>query len=317
MRYSADPRPLRCVGPLTMRNPKRSEPPSTVAILLTMAAASGVMAQSPWAEEGSPENMTTAFERAREQMVKDKAPGLVFVLPAIDAPFDRKVAERLAQELVASSMRTPHRVELRTARDVLLARVQRLRASRTPAAIALRLLTVPIVAEPATCGARPGETIVLLSADGRRVAGFEVELGDEAAVLDALTPDVLARKAVEPRRANVEPALVAIATKHRRLLELAIAQKGAGEGLTGEQGQELHATRRQLAARLTAAAPALVEFRGERAEFLTDDGMHSFLLLDGSLPFGTAVAEQWDPCPPCGMMAVPMAQRSTLKLLAK
>lgn len=300
-----------------MRNPKRSEPPSTVAILLTMAAASGVMAQSPWTEQGSPENMTTAFERAREQMVKDKAPGLVFVLPAIDAPFDKKAAARLAQEVGATSMRTPHRIELKTARDVLLARVQRLRGSRTPAAVALRLLTVPIVAEAATCGARPGETVVLLSAEGRRVAGFDVDLGDEAAVLEALTPDVLARKAVEPRRANVEPALASVATRHRRLLELAAELKRRGESLTSEQGQELHATRQQLSTRLTAAAPMLVEFGTERAELLADFGMHLFLLLDDSVPFGTAIAEHWDPCPPCGMMAVPMAQRSTLKLLAK
>ena len=308
---------MRCVDPLTMRNPTRSESPSAAAILLALAAVGAVAAQDRTPEPPTPENITTAFERARERMVKDKAPGLVFVLPAVDAPFDEKAAARLAQELTASNMRTPHPVELKTARDVLLARVQRLRASRTPAAIALRLLTVPIVAEPSTCGARPGETIVLLSADGRRVAGFEVDLGDEAAVLDALTPDVLAKKAVEPRRASVEPELATFAARHRTLLELAIAQKGAGEGLTGEQGLELHATRRQLGARLTAAAPALVEFRSERAAFLTDDGMRSLLLLDDSLPFGTAIAEQWDPCPPCGMMAVPLAQRSTLKLLAK
>lgn len=300
-----------------MRDPRRIQTPSVVAILLATAAVGAVVGQEPGARPRTPGPLAMAFEQARLRMAQDKAPGLVFVLPAIDAPFDKKVAERLAQELGASSMRTPHRIELKTARDLLLARVQRLRASRTPAAIALRLLTVPIVAEPATCGARPKETIVLLSADGRRVAGFDVDLGDEAAVLEALTPDVLAKKAVEPRSANVEPALLASATRHRKLLELAIAQNAAGEGLTGEQGQELHATRGQLAARLTAAAPALVEFRNERAEFVADEGRHSFLLLDDSVPFGTSLAEQWDPCPPCGMMAVPLAQRSTLKLLAQ
>ena len=50
----------------------------------------------------------------------------------------------------------------------------------------------------------------------------------------------------------------------------------------------------------------------EESEF---GAMSSWTVIAHSL--GTAVAQTWDPCPPCGMMAMPMPFRSALKLLAQ
>ncbi len=295
-----------------MKRPVRCETRSSASILLALATAGAVAAQ---AHDTPTETMGQAFERALERMAKAKAPGLVFVLPAEDAKFDAKAAATLAQQLATSRMGGGVRVEIKTARALMLARVQRLRASQTPATVALRMLTVPIVAEAARCGARRGETVVLLGADGKRIGGFAIDLGDEKAMLDALTPDVLAEQTVAPRREVVEPAVATLVARYRRLRAALVAGKRDGETLPQDQAYELMKDTDRLGGKLTEAAPVLVEFRAGRAEFTNDDPR--FALSDESLPFGTAIDKSWDPCPPCGMMAVPLAQRSTLKLLAQ
>jgi hypothetical protein len=144
-----------------------------------------------------------------------------------------------------------------------------------------------------------------------------VDLGDHAAVLAALTPAVLAPAAVEPRRANVPPEVGKLAARHAELLRLITERQQRGETLDAEQCQELQEAQQALTARLGAAAPALVELTGSRAALAPGRIGHFSMPFDQQVPFGTAVDQQWDPCPPCGMMAVPLAMRSTLKLLAQ
>ncbi|MCA8952655.1 MAG: hypothetical protein KDE27_24295 [Planctomycetes bacterium] len=298
--------------------------PLTRSCLLAIAVAAAVGAQDPAAP---PASLAEAYERALAAMKTDKAPGLVFVLP----PADRKADAGKVPELVTAFAKVQWgqrpALELKTARDVLLAQVQLLRARRDPVTVALRLLTVSIVAEPEQCGAEPGETMVLLSPTGKRLQGFDVDLGDAEAVIDALTPKVLARSAVEPRRANVEPKLAKAVARYRELWAAAVARRRSGADPDQEETMELNTLFERFTARLTAAAPALVEFDADRVsgEPSPDDQATlaaaadtSWLLRrDEPLPYGTATDKQWDNCPGCGMMAAPLAARSTLKLLAK
>jgi hypothetical protein len=179
--------------------------PLSATVLLTLAAtATG--------QRDGPSPLDRAWREALARIRADKAPGLVFVLPPADRPADRKSANRL--RAVAGKLGGEVPVRLDTARDVLRMQIQALRATfrsdRDHArSTALFALAVTVVAEPATCRAEPGETIVLLGPDGERVQGFAVDVGDRAAVLAALEPLLLAREAVEARRGNLPPDLAA------------------------------------------------------------------------------------------------------------
>ncbi len=288
---------------------------ASYSVTLLLALAATAAAQDAPRDSARPTTLADAFQRALAQMRADKAPGLVFVLPPTGAPADPEVLADIEKELARAAFGGKPPVTLETRRDVLLWRLQQLRAARSGEVAALLVLTVPIVAEPSACGAKPGETLVLLSAEGERVAGFDVDLADHAAVVDAITPHVLAREAVEPRRANVPPAIARLVARSEELLRLARQRQQEG-GLDQEQQQELHTIQQELARRMTAAAPALVESTGERVSFGPNTNWY-LLNLYQDTPLGTEVGEQWDPCPPCGMMAGPLAMRSTLKLLAK
>jgi hypothetical protein len=293
-------------------------PLSTTLLLAIAASVAAAQEPSKPPANARPTALADAFRQALARMRADKAPGLVFVLPPAGAKADPEVAARLQKEIARGKFggSDETRIELNTARDVMLAQLQALRASRTPEVTALMLLCVPIVAEPAVAGAKPGETLVLLSATGERVTGATAALDDHAAVLDALAPFVLARKVVEPRRANVPPALAKLAARRSALLQLVKERQQRGEGLDGAEVQELHAIQQELADKMTVAAPAVVELHGERAT-LGGEGVPWTPPFEPAIPFGTETHQQWDPCPPCGMMATPLPMRSTLKLLAQ
>jgi hypothetical protein len=294
--------------------------PLSANLLLALVAAGVAAAQDPPKSSTvtPPKALADAFQQALAQMRADKAPGLVFVLPPAGARADREVAAQLEGAIARGKLSPDQepRIALKTARDVLLAQLQALRASQESELAALMLLTVPIVAEPAVAGSKPGETIVLLSPTGERVAGFAADPGDHAAGVEARAPSVLAKKVVEPRRTVVPPALAKIAERHTELQGIVRERLQRGEGPTGEEIQELQKLHEELAGRLTAAAPALVELHGERATLGASPGFKA-QPFEAAMPFGTEVDQMWDPCPPCGMMATPLPMRSTLKLLAR
>lgn len=291
-------------------------PFSAASLWLAVVAASVAAAQTPTT---SP--LAAAFEEALTRMRANQAPGLVFVLPPKDARADPKVAARVQAGFEGGKLRGGVPVALDTARDVMLMQIQALRGTLHSARDHARLtalfaLTVVVVAEPAACAAQPGETIVLLAVDGTRAHGFAVDLGDRAAVLAALEPLVLTFDAVEPRRANVPPAVAAKAARRRDLRREFALRKQAGEHPT-DLWQDLVVLEQELAAQLTAAAPALIEFAGEGDErhIVTDVPLAE--ITAALPPLGTEIGVQWDPCPPCGMMALPLPMRSALKLLAQ
>lgn len=302
----------------------------TTAVLL-FATLATVRAQAPQpvpppappvppAPLAPPTTLQAAWQLALTTMREQKAPGLVFVLPAADAVAD-PAAVRRALDRIPGKGRGTWPTATATARDLLLLQLQVLRGAlaigdespaaahpddRAPALALAFGLAVPVVATAAQSGARAGETVVLLGATGQRLAGFTVDLGDAAAVHAALLPHLLTNAVLAPRQANT-PAAVRAAIEAQR-------QFRAKPPVAAAESQRYVATYELLRRELFAAAPAMVAVEPEQR--LTADGALREL-LQFTVPLGTMVASQWDPCPPCGMMAVSAPFRSALKLLAE
>jgi len=275
------------------------------------SAAPTPQGAQPGAQQRGPTTLAHAWTTALSTMRAHKAPGLVFVLPPADAMAD-PAAVKAAKERFHAKMMGGAPVEAKTARELMLLHVQLLRQESIAAAFGL---AVPVVASAATAGAQPGETMVLLSEDGKRLAGFAVDLADAEAVTKALQPYLLAPDRLQPRLANVPPAVAGL------VRELGDVRKRLPEEQDQERAQALQARQQelvaQLQAQLFAAAPALHGApAGGPARGAADTDLLGEL-LQWTTPLGTEVGATWDPCPPCGMMAMPMPFRSALKLLAQ
>ncbi|MGE3174184.1 MAG: hypothetical protein AB7O97_16265 [Planctomycetota bacterium] len=294
-------------------------PTRAVRLLLATILAAAAAAQHDGQHEAPPPTtLHEAWTAALSTMRAHKAPGLVFVLPPADAAADPAAVQAALARLARHAMGGLPKLDLRTARDLMLLQVQALRISQArpteddprPIESGLPLafgLAVPVVATAATAaeaGARPGETVLLLRADGERLAGFAVDLGEPKAVAAALAEHLWAPDALAVRQAAVPPEL---RDASRELRELR-------DGATEDAGRARYAARHEeLQRRMYAVAPAMVH--NQHGQPTSDPVLDGWLL--GTTPLGTATGEQWDTCPACGMMAPGLALRSTLKLLAE
>ncbi len=292
------------------------------------------------AEQAPPASLSAAWQLALSTMCTHKAPGLVFVLPPAEAVADPQLAAAALTAFHGSGIgKVP--VDIRTERDRLLVLVQLLRQPRPlipgpeavdvgaiptlPLALAFGL-AVPVVATAEQCVAAPGETLLVLGEDGRRLAGFRIDLGDADAVAMALQPLLFAAARLQARQANVPPDLAATVAD---FLELNRQQQQAqrnGVPFDGPAAQRHAQLYQDVRQRLFAAAPALVaaartapeaDASAEPTGFAADGRAVLGELLQWTTPLGTAVAQTWDPCPACGMAAMPMPFRSALLLLAE
>jgi hypothetical protein len=296
------------------------------ATAAALAAQAGGSAGEPQGRSGNgPKTLTEAWRAGLQRMRDQHAPGLVFVLPPAERAADAKVQERLGAwpPIKGGGPVTPPK----TAREQLLWLLQRWRSNSLAADGAATKalpdlsvvfgLAVPIVAEAETCGAKADETLLLLAPDGSRKAALKLDLADGNAVADALGSILLSPEAIAARRATVPPAAQQLADKLQQL-----DKPGA---TTPDDLEEMV---RDALARFHELAPVLVQVvevpvavfdREVRVEqwkrILATPALRR--LLEASLPLGTELGETWDPCPPCGMAAVPMPMRSLLKLLPK
>jgi hypothetical protein len=286
------------------------------AVLLAAAAAQADEGTPP---QAPPATLREAWLQALSMLRMHKVPGLVFVLPPEGKPADAKAAAAAVAELPGKGL--GHRpVTPTTARELLLLQIQALRADRTlvmrapaigrpdrnamPVDLAAAFaLALPIVAEAEVCGSKPGETLLLFGPDGARTHGFAVDLGDARAVADAVLPHLASAKALLVRQANVPPAL-------QRAADTFDAARASADQSDMERRNAAYL---ELSRNVHAAAPALLDVQD--GEVLVRHELRA--MVEQTVPVGTVLAEQWDPCPPCGMMAVPLPMRSALKLLAR
>ena len=291
--------------------------PSTILLLAVAAVTAQEAPKAGW------DAATRAFVDACTLARALKAPLLVFVLPDTDGPVapERAKAQRDAE--VAAGMlaaRKGGQVDdvptIATQSDLLLRQVQLLRARAmadsgrrgtegVPALTDLQRilpLTVIAVAKAGTCGAKPGETVMLLRADGKPVRGFAIDLQDHEAFAKALGAELLAPETLAARRDTVDPDIL---RSFDRMCELWTTQQSGTE-----EFQKLHGKLGQL---VPAFAPAIV---GSPRESKLDFFSESFL-LQPRLPFGVEekLMVTGDPCPTCGMGFVPPHLNSVLKLL--
>jgi hypothetical protein len=225
-------------------------------------------------------------------------------------------AEVAAGMLVRASKTAVEPPPIVTRRDLLLRQVQLLRAFATAGGLGrgglepgafevtdvhrLFALTVQVLAPAKLCGAKPGETVVVLRADGKRLAGIEVDPTDREAFVRAVTPSLLAPDVLAARTTNVPPEL-------RKAYERLVAIRNDPD----RDGEEVARLCAQLRANLPAAAPVIVPEPGQLDGFLASQ------LLAPRPPDGTQeqMVLTGDPCPACGMAYVPQHLNSVLKLL--
>jgi hypothetical protein len=279
-------------------------------LLLMIAATTGALAaQKSEPLKDGPKTLTEAWRTGLQRMRDQHAPGLVFVLPPADRPADAKLQERLADWPRIKGGGGGPGAPPKTAREQLLWLLQRWRSDSLSVVFGL---AVPIVAEPALCGAKDGETLLLLAPDGSRKGGFAVDLADANAVADALDPDLLSERALAVRRAAVPPAAQDLAAKVQALPVWPRQPVPSQQETLRAASARVH----EFAAALVQVAdvPAVDGGKAVRRAVATP-GLR--MVLDEMTPLGTGLGETWDPCPPCGMAAVPLPMHSLLKLLPK
>jgi hypothetical protein len=297
-------------------------PRDTLLLLAAVSVAAASLSAQQAAQLSAPKSLEEAWRAGLQRMRAQKAPGLVFVLPAADQPLDSDLQARFAK-WPRGRLGGPAPSLPKTAREQFLWTLNMWRDPDAVRAIdpgkgatvdllVLFALAVPIVAEAEVCGAKPGETLVLLKADGTRDDGFAVHLADSRAVADALASGLLSEAALAARRAAMPPAVRQAAADWERMQLEPPAEHGV-----------FLAARQKVQASLHAAAPALVTFgvveAGDpaKATKLARASAALRAVFDDTVPLGTEVGETWDPCPPCGMAAVPLPSRSLLRLLPK
>lgn len=291
-------------------------------VLLQLAAV--LAAQPPIAPtQSAPQTLAEAWRAALAQGKQQKAPILAFVLPPADAPADADRAKALRELEQKNGMLFGKRGEdhpIPSARQLLLRQVQWLRSAgaraavRAPAAApsvvqTLLAMTITVFATPEACGAKAGETIVLLDARGQRIAGLHVDAGDREAFARELGKLLLADEALAARQATVPPALAADLRQRRSLA--AATGPGPSPEVAAANARELQQIDERLQANLAGVAPLFVGGTAEQREFATESSFESL-----RPPLGcTAEILAGDPCPACGMGFVPPELNTVLKLL--
>ncbi|HEU4420514.1 MAG TPA: hypothetical protein VFT55_16370 [Planctomycetota bacterium] len=288
---------------------------SIASSLSVLLAALAVAQEHPLTRQPS-QSLDAAWQEALTLARTHKAPLLAFVLPPRDEPADaaRHKATRAREMEVGMLWRKGNDVPaMVTARDVLLRQVQMLRTGRPAGprepfrateAQAVFAMTVPVFATASVCGSKPGETVVLFGADGKRMRGFALDLLDAAAFVREIGGEVVSPQALAVRTANPAPELTRLLERRRSLL----ATPPQDEAAVAEHQQVF----RQLVSALPGAAPAMVHREDGKLVIDPDLGV----LEQARAPLGST-AEQLagDPCPPCGMGFVPPQFATVLKLL--
>jgi hypothetical protein len=230
------------------------------------------------------------FKDALAEMKATKSPGVAIVLP-----------------------------DGKDARATLLAELQTLLRQPTIEAQTHLVEAVYVVALGVHAGAKADETLVLLDADGKRVAGSTAKL-TAATFAASVRPllrdgDRFATRAKAARTPEVEKLL---------------------DALDDEDAEKVNKAVERLTLEFTAAGPAIIaaceastdaDVRGRLVQVIIrafgrrrgDEGADA----ERPLPFGAKwkvgaiPMPEEDPCPPCGMMRIPPRSHDLLEFLAK
>jgi hypothetical protein len=298
----------------------------STTLLLTLAAALTAQEEPKESPQGPQQEakvdpMAAAWQRALANARQHKAPVLVFVLPD-DGPIAESTAKVHRDAEIAVGMlitgferlsTEPPQIETR--RQLFLRQVGLLHALglftinldlRPPRTVTpndlqrMFALTVQVVAPASACGAKPGESVVLLRYDGQRIAGFDVDLTDREAFVRKVGQKVLDPDTLAARAANVDPDL------QREVEEVRTMP------ITELFAPLYERKKTHLRENLAGVAPALV---GQ-----PDAALDPFLALDvlqPEPPHGTeqALASWVQMCGGCGMGYVPHHLNYVLKLL--
>lgn len=301
--------------------------PVVARSVLFAAVAVVALAEAARAQEAQPKpgTLAGAWREALDLARTHKAPILAFVLPPAGAKLDAERAKATRKRELEVGMLTGKAVEVElpigSPAQLLLRQVQMLRGvgarwGREPAApdelqVAFAL-TVPVVADPVSCRAREGETVVLLDADGKRIEGFALDLLDHDAVRRRLAAAVLAPERLAPRRATVAPGLQRLVDRY---LEIAGAPV-EDEAEAAQRQEEIATIVERLRQALPGAAPALYGAGSGDGEAASPERQLLAMLESQRAPLGTtADLRAIDPCPPCGMAVVPQQLTTVLKLI--
>jgi hypothetical protein len=283
-------------------------PNQRTTVSLLVLAASLAAQERDDERNAKADPLTVAWQRALEQAKSLKAPILAFVLPPADAkaPADRVKATWLRERDVGM----PHALGTNeppalSARELLLQHIQLLRlpefrhgtfrVQATPS-LAILALSIPVVVVAERCGAKAGETVVLLGTDGKRIEGFALDLLDENEFAQQLGAKLLDPKALAARAANVPEALVRDVAALPKRDEIFLEDNALEDRLTQS---------------LAAAAPLLVKVGADGLEMHPD----LWLLDERRHPPGTEGPLFPDMCAGCGMGFTPQAFHNVLKLI--
>lgn len=203
------------------------------------------------------------------------------------------------------------------ARATLLAELQQLLREPSFDAQAHLVEAVYVVVAGVHAGAREGETLVLLDADGKRVAGSTTTLTarDFAKTVRPLLRDDgrLATRAKAARTPDVEKLLDAIAGKDVEKANDAVARLHANFAAAGPAVLAAYEATKDGEANGRLAGVIAAAFARRRG----DAGAE----YERPLPFGTkwkaGEVHKEDPCPPCGRMMITPRSFDTLEYLVK
>lgn len=286
-------------------------PRHTLVLGLPALTATLLSAQAGEAAPQAPDASAAAAARAAAlaRMRDSGAFGLAFVVPArTRASADlvertrRFLRQHVRRGFKVSADEVAGSYTLRDQVDVFAAQLHALLSTADPDLQRLLLQAVVFCADAKDLSAKPGENVVLLDADGNRVAGATLDLLDHGATTLSLRELVLGSGRDEQRRKRIPRADV-LAT--RAALAVLPATTAAAA-----------ATYHEFFASLTRApwryVPILVDeaARDPRARAEVDKLLeYAFWSLAWQeatprLPFGVTWETRADPCATCGMGSV-------------
>lgn len=229
-----------------------------------------------------------AWAKALEAMKSRKAHGVAIVVPP-DAAGRKRLADQLAQRLPV---------------------VQPERGDQELAPLVPWFLEcVWVLASPERAQAKEGETLVLLDAEGKRVAGAKVPLGDQAAFEKGVAELLTAEGRLQKRAAAVTTPELTAALERMR--------DGQGPAVVQE-----------LSPRVDELISALVKAWRDAGDDDVKTWVGSMLRSawwrrqkqETGLPFGikwTIETTEPEPCPPCGMAMPSFDGRKFLEFWGK
>ncbi|MCE9634460.1 MAG: hypothetical protein K8T90_02040 [Planctomycetes bacterium] len=236
------------------------------------------------------EQVPACLTQALAEMKRTGAPGIAIVVPA-----ERKDRSALRDSVAALLAEPCYEVQ------------------------ELLVEAVWVCAPAKQVGAKPGETAVLLDAEGRRVAGAVIDFSSQVKFVEGIGPLLHGEKRLEERAKAVRTKEV----------------KADLEKLLGKDDD----ARSAAAARLTEAFPtvraAVIQARIDATDDDAAKRLRQIVSLAwyrvtvaaadrpmSALPFGASWSyapreARADPCPPCGMARVTETTRVVLVLLTK